>query len=149
MKTKGWFPKPIQAGSLLFAATLVGVACSESSDYVYVEPATVQEAGDELWQIELTESGARRTGLEVVEVAMQMVGGVERLVVPYSAVTYHFDGTTWTYTNPSTLTYIREPIEIDYIDGTLAVLLDGPDVGTNVVTVGAAELYGVEFGIGK
>jgi hypothetical protein len=29
------------------------------------------------------------------------------------------------------------------------VLDDGPAVGTAVVTVGAAELYGVEFGIGK
>ena len=77
------------------------------------------------------------------------VEGSERLVVPYSAVMYHFDGSTWTYTNPAPLTYVREPIEIDYIDGNTVVLDRGPAVGTVVVSVGAAELYGVEFGIGK
>ena len=34
------------------------------------------------------------------------------------------------------------------IDGDLAVLSHGPPSGTEVVTVGAAELFGAEFGIG-
>ena len=57
--------------------------------------------------------------------------------------------TDFTYTNPEPLLFIRAPIKIDYIDGDVAVLDDGPEVGTAVVTVGAAQLYGVEFGIGK
>ncbi|MGI9607631.1 MAG: hypothetical protein ACR2P0_15995 [Acidimicrobiales bacterium] len=139
---------------LIVAAVLVTVglaatACSSSSDYVYVDPAAVEEVDANLWQIELTERAAERTGLETVEVATHQVDGVDRLCIPYSAVMYHFDGTEWTYTNPSALTYVREPIEIDYIEGDLAILNTGPDVGTVVVSVGAAELYGVEFGIGK
>ena len=134
---------------LLITAGLLGSACSSSSDYVYVSPATVEEISADLWQVELTEQAASRTGLETIDVAIHQVDGVERLGIPYSAVIYHFDGTEWTYTNPSALTYIREPIEIDFIEGDLAILTSGPEVGTTVVSVGAAELYGVEFGVGK
>ena len=133
----------------LLALSLGAVACSDSSDYVYVSPASVEEIDTDLWQIELTERAVERTGVETTEVAMESVRGTEQLTVPYSAVMYHFDGTTWTYTNPEPLVYVRAPIEIDFIEGDIAVLSAGPDVGTVVVTVGAAELYGVEFGIGK
>jgi len=33
--------------------------------------------------------------------------------------------------------------------GTMAVLDHGPAPGTRVVTAGAAELFGTEFGVGK
>ena len=139
----------IRVVGALLALSLAAVACSDSSDYVYVSPASVEEIDAGLWQIELTARAAERTGVETAELAMENVGGTEQLTVPYSAVMYHFDGTTWTYTNPEPLIYVRAPIEIDFIDGDMAVLSDGPDVGTVVVSVGAAELYGVEFGIGK
>ena len=124
-------------------------ACSSSSDYVYVEPASTEEAGPDLWQVELTPAAADRTGIETTAVLAEDVDGVERLVIPYSAVMYHYDGTTWTYTNPTGQVYLRAPIEIEMIDGDRAVLTAGPPPGSTVVTVGAAELYGVEFGIGK
>jgi hypothetical protein len=57
-------------------------------------------------------------------------------------------GETWVYTNPEPLTFIREPIAIDYIDGDQVVLSDGPSPGTKVVTVAVAELYGTETGVG-
>ena len=44
--------------------------------------------------------------------------------------------------------YLREPIEIDRIDGDNAVLTTGPEAGTPVVTVGASELWGFEHGVG-
>jgi hypothetical protein len=53
------------------------------------------------------------------------------------------------YTNPSPLTFVRHAIHIDHIQGDLAVLSDGPPVGTALVIVGAAELFGAETGIGK
>ena len=128
---------------------LAASACSDGSDYVYVDPASVEEVGTELWSITLTARAAERTGIETSEVAMAAIDGEDRLVVPYSAVMYHYDGTTWSYVDHGELTYIREPIVIDHIAGDTAVLDDGPAVGTAVVSVGAAELYGVEFGIGK
>lgn len=72
-----------------------------------------------------------------------------RKVVPYAAVLYDAHGDTWVYTNPEPLIFVRHRISVDYIDGDLAVLSDGPPSGTAVVTVGAAELFGTEFEIGK
>ena len=43
----------------------------------------------------------------------------------------------------------REPIDVERIDGDVAVVRSGPAAGTPVVTVGAAELWGFEFGVGK
>jgi hypothetical protein len=74
--------------------------------------------------------------------------GALRKVVPHSAVIYGAHGESWVYTSPEALTYIRHPITIDYIEADLAVLSDGPPVGTEVVTVGVAELFGTEFEVG-
>ena len=72
-----------------------------------------------------------------------------RKVVPYASVIYDLQGDTWTYANPEPLAFVRHRIIVDYIDGDLAFLLDGPPVGTAVVVVGAAELLGVELGVGQ
>ena len=67
------------AAVVLLAALIVGAsACSSSSDYVYVQPASVQEAGPDLWQIQLTPSAAERTGIETTEVIVDIVEGAER-----------------------------------------------------------------------
>jgi hypothetical protein len=82
-----------------------------------------------------------------VELALTGSGAV-RTVIPYGALIYDLNGDTWVYTSPEPRTYIRETITVDYIDGDLAVLVEGPAAGTEVVTAGAAELYGEEFGVG-
>jgi len=69
-----------------------------------------------------------------------------RRVVPTSAILYDAKGKTWVYTNPEPLVFVRHAVNIDYIDGDRAVLSDGPASGTAVVTVGAAELLGTEYG---
>jgi hypothetical protein len=85
-----------------------------------------------------------------VLVELSMLGsGTLRKVVPYSAVIYDLTGETWVYTVPEPLTYVRQPITVNYIEGDTAVLVDGPDTGTLVATVGVAELYGVDTGVGK
>lgn len=72
-----------------------------------------------------------------------------RKVVPYSAVLYGVNGETWVYTSPEPLVFVRQPIAIDYIEDDLAILSEGPEAGTAVVTVGAAELFGAETGVSK
>ena len=85
-----------------------------------------------------------------VRVELTLAGSeMEQLVVPYAAVIYGLNGETWAYTSPEPLTFVRHLISIDYIEGDLAVLSEGPPAGTAVVTVGAVELFGAEFGIGK
>ncbi len=74
--------------------------------------------------------------------------GTLRKVVPHSSLIYGAHGETWVYTSPEPLSYVRHPVSVDYIENDLAVLSDGPPVGTDVVTVGVAELYGTEFEVG-
>jgi hypothetical protein len=76
-------------------------------------------------------------------------GETARKVVDYAAIVYEPKGDTAVYTNPSPLVFVREPVKVDSIDGGLAVLASGPPAGTAVVTVGTAELLGMEFGVGK
>ena len=61
---------------------------------------------------------------------------------------YDLHGDTWTYTSPESLTFVRHAISIDYIEGDVAILKDGPPSGATIVIVGAAELFGTEFGVG-
>lgn len=68
-------------------------------------------------------------------------------VIPYSAVVYDTDGSTWTYVNTKPRTFVRERISINAIEGFSALLSRGPAVGTAVVTVGAPELLGTEYEI--
>jgi hypothetical protein len=76
------------------------------------------------------------------------VGATKRKVVPYSALIYDPHGQTWVYTGPKPRTFVRHKVEVDYIQGHVAVLKDGPPTGTVVASVGVAELYGTEFKLG-
>ena len=85
-----------------------------------------------------------------VRLAMMASGTTPRKLVPYAAVIYDVNGGTWVYTKePNALSFVRQSITVDYIEGDLAFLIEGPPVGTEVVTVGGAELYGAETGVSK
>jgi hypothetical protein len=137
---------------LILAALLLG-ACSQTqaADAASkVQPAVVEPIeGTELNRLTLTEKAAERLDLQTAQVSEEQVDGTQRLVVPYSALIYDLEGKTWIYINPQPLTYVREPVTVDYIEGDMAVLVDGPATGTAVVTVGVPELYGADTGIGK
>jgi hypothetical protein len=45
------------------------------------------------------------------------------------------------------LTFVPQEVVIARIDGDTAILTSGPAPGTEVVTVGAAELLGAEYGV--
>lgn len=120
------------------------VACSSGADGpdAEVEPYVKESTeGSDLSRLTLTAKAAERLGIEVAEVADN--------VVAYGAVLYDTDGNTFLYTNPEPLTFVRAPIVVDYIEGDRAGLASGPPAGTKVVVVGAAELVGIEFGVGK
>ena len=69
--------------------------------------------------------------------------------MPYAAVIYDAEGATWTFVELEPGVYQREPITIVSVDadGQNVRLSAGPAPGTEVVTVAAAELVGVEAGI--
>jgi hypothetical protein len=60
-------------------------------------------------------------------------------------VYYDAKGDAWIYVNTKPLVFERRRVGVERVAGELAVLSDGPPVGTPVVTVGAALLYGAEI----
>jgi hypothetical protein len=117
-------------------------------------PATVQRVpGTEFSRVTLTAKAAERLEIQTAPVREAAVtrsgnGGGMRKVIPYSAVLYDAQSDTWVYTNPEPLVFVRHRIRVDYIEGDVAVLSDGPPSGTKVVTAGAALLFSTEFEVG-
>ena len=132
------------AVGLMAGLALAGCA-DKSSESELKGPATLVETdGKEVPQVVLTDKAVERLGIEFAAITEE--AGAK--VVPYAAVMYDPDGKTWAYTSPKALTFERSPITVTSITGEKAFLSAGPASGTEVVTVGQAELLGVESGIG-
>ena len=71
------------------------------------------------------------------------------LVIPWSAVLHDIQGATWVYENTAAQTFVRRPVEVRSVANNQAVLARAPAAGAKIVTVGAVELFGAEFGVGK
>jgi hypothetical protein len=97
--------------------------------------------GTDLSRVILTEKAAQRIDIQTVSVS--------GTVIPYAAVIYDTEGNTWIYTNPEPLVFVRQSIVVDSIEGDEAILSQGLDSGTIVVTLGVSELYGAETGVSK
>ena len=81
-----------------------------------------------------------------MRVELPMIGAEEKQkVVPYSAIYYDGKGTPWVYVTSTPLVYERQRVAIERVAGDLAVLTEGPAVGTMVVSVGASMLFGTEI----
>ena len=70
-------------------------------------------------------------------------------MVPWSAVIHDIYGGTWVYARTAPQVYSRIRVLVEYVDGDLAVIKDGPKLNSVVVTAGAAELFGTEVGFAK
>jgi hypothetical protein len=113
------------------------------------EPAVVEAIeGSDVSRVTLTQQASDRLGIQTAEIAEKNASGGTRLVAPYSAVIYETDGSTWVYTNPEPLVFIRQAVTVETIQGEEAILAEGPEAGTKVVTVGGAMLFGAEHGVG-
>jgi hypothetical protein len=127
----------------MVAAGLTVSGCGGSSESAAPsEPAHITKIAGGINRITLTADAARRIDLKTAPVESE---GAET-VIPYEAVLYDPDGAAWTYTNPRPLVFQRAEITVQSIDGKRAILTRGPAAGTAVVTVGATELWGVEYG---
>jgi hypothetical protein len=142
------------AAAALVALSLLSAACARSPELLASEQASsdVQvEAipGSDLSRVTLSQVGLERLGIATAPVreTSTPVHGARKSVA-FSAVLYDADGKAWVYTNPEARTYVRESIAVERVDGDLAYLRDGPKAGTAVVTVGVAELFGAEYGVG-
>ena len=140
--------------ALVISAVIAGLNLSSDPQAVAElaskgEPAKVEQVeGSELSRVILSEKAAERLAIQTEPVRDEQVSGAQRKVIPYGAVLYDAQGKTWTYTSPEPLTFVRQEITVDRIEGDLAILTEGPPLGTSVVKVGAAELIGTEYGVG-
>lgn len=127
---------------LVFAALLLP-ACGPTLERAEkINPVTLEEIeGTEFKRVILTEKAAERIDVQTAS--------VRGTVIPYAAVIYDTEGNTWIYTNPEPLVFVRQPIVVDRIEGDQAILSQGLDLDTIVVTLGVSELYGAETGVSK
>jgi hypothetical protein len=70
-------------------------------------------------------------------------------VLPWSAVIHDIYGGQWVYEELGEGKFVRRRVEVEWVQDGHAVLRRGPPVGASIVTAGAAELSGTEFGFAK
>lgn len=134
---------------LMVAAAIAACGQAPAAVKPKVEAVTVEAIpGSELERLTLSDQAFKRLGVQTSPVAAGPAGQAGRTSVPYSALVYDAAGATWTYTNPSPLVFVRHEVDVDRISADQALLSAGPAIGTPVVTVGAAELWGIETGVG-
>jgi hypothetical protein len=122
--------------------SLAGCAEIESVTAEPYEPAHLESTGpDKPKRVILTEEAVQRTELQTTTVRLED-GDLE---VEHAALVYDQKGNPWVFTVIGPRTYVRAPIEIKEIDDELMILASGPPPGTEVVTVGAIELWGTEL----
>jgi hypothetical protein len=141
-------PKHLFSAGLVIGAAAILAGCATATP-AETPPALIKQvAGSQIPQLQLTERAVQRLGIVTQPVRQATTAGQPaHEVIPYSAVVYDTDGSTWTYVNTAARTYERKPITVAEIDGETALLSAGPTAGLAVVTVGAAELLGTEYDI--
>ncbi|NIP26289.1 hypothetical protein GWN28_04775 [candidate division KSB1 bacterium] len=127
-------------------------ACQKQHGADHAEhPAVVEQIpGSEISKVTLTAKAIKRLDVQMDKVREEKVARSisARKVVPYSSLIYDPYGNTWVYTSPEPRTFVRQKVQVDYIEDDIAILKDGPPPGTVVASVAVAELYGTEFEVG-
>jgi cobalt-zinc-cadmium efflux system membrane fusion protein len=99
---------------------------------------------------ELTNTdGQLRPGQRMSVALTTRTAGTKGIAVPISAVLYDMHGGAWVYTNSAPHEYRRQRVEFIQNQRSSAILARGLSAGVKVVSAGAAELFGTEFGAGK
>jgi hypothetical protein len=133
------------AAGLLSVFTLAACATSQA-ETASEPPAVVQEiAGSDVKKVTLTVEAAKAINITTAPVVQGP--GPGQLTIPYAALIYYLDGSTWTYTATGEREFVRVPITVASISGMQATLSEGPRAGTPVVVVGAPEVLGAELEI--
>jgi hypothetical protein len=141
----GWWIAAAAAAAAGVVAVLAVVSRGSAGEAPAATAAVEQHvAGGAFPRVTLTAAAAGRLGVRTA--AVQRAGAGTASVIPYDAVLYDADGAAWTYTSPKHLVFQRQDISVARIDGNSAVLSKGPPPGALVVTVGATEIWGVEYG---
>ena len=155
-----WIKVPVYVGDLARLAPdrdaeVGGLADAPGAPVRKAKPVAAPPSGDPLaatvhvfYEVE-NRDGALRPG-QRVGVTLPMRGEEQSLVVPLAALLRDIHGDAWVYEKTAEHTYTRRRVLVDRVAGDSAVLAGGRlKPGAEVVTAGAAELFGSEFGGAK
>ncbi len=147
MSSKTATRRAFQGFVVAVAATATLAACAEievplAEPY---EPAHLESTGpDQPARVILTDEAQRRVQLQTTLVKPH---GAD-VSVDHAALVYDKKGKPWVFTVIGPLTYVRAAVGIKEVDeNNVLILSSGPPAGTEVVTVGAIELWGTELEI--
>lgn len=134
------------AGGLI---ALMGCGGAGASGTGPEEPSArlVAVSGVEQQAVLLPARAEERLGVRTSPVREPAAGQAGTGVVPFASLLYDAEGGTWVYASTEPRTYLRQPVTVETIRGEDVVLSGGPPVGTPVVTVAVAELFGAETGV--
>jgi hypothetical protein len=125
-------------------ATSAGCAEIESVTAEPYEPAALEATGpDKPARVILTEEAVDRVALQTTEV--KALG--KDLTVDHAALVFDKAGKPWVFSVVGPRAYVRATVTIKEVQDNVVTLSAGPPAGTQVVTVGAIELWGAELGI--
>jgi hypothetical protein len=128
----------------LAVAMSAGCAEIESTTAEPYEPAALESTGpDKPARVILTEEAVDRVALQTTEV--KTLG--KDLTVDHAALVFDKAGKPWVFAVVGPRTYVRASVSIKEVQDNVVTLSAGPPAGTQVVTVGAIELWGAELGI--
>lgn len=135
----------MQHSQWIILATVVALPLLGCGDAAGVkQPAEVHATVIE-GRITLSATAAKRLEIAFAEIK----GTPEKLEAPYNGLLYDANGGEWVFVSPATNVFVRAPVKVDSIVGEKVHYTKGPPAGTKIVTMGAAELFGIEFGVGK
>ena len=148
-----WLRMPVYAGerSAILAAAPAQVETLSGEALGSTRPVTAPPTGDPLSatvDFYYQAPAALRLG-EKVSIGVPVRASRALRHVPSSAIVFDVNGGTWVYQSAADHRYVRRRVFLQHTMAGNAYLATGPLAGTPVVTAGAAELWGVEFGAGK
>jgi RND family efflux transporter MFP subunit len=153
-----WIRVPVYAGDAASfnrtaAATVHGLSGPQSGPVLRAAPVAAPPSADPTAasvDLYYEVPGASLRPGQRVGITIATSGAAARgLVVPLAAVVRDMSGGSWVYERADSVTFVRRRVEVGRVVDGRAVLSSGPATGTPVVTAGAAELFGTEFGAGK
>ena len=133
-------------GCVVAVAVAMSAGCAEIESVTAepYEPAALESTGpDKPARVILTEEAVDRVALQTTEV--KALG--KDLTVDHAALVFDKVGKPWVFSVIGPRTYVRAAVTIKEVQDNVVTLSAGPPAGTQVVTVGAIELWGAELGI--
>jgi cobalt-zinc-cadmium efflux system membrane fusion protein len=154
-----WIRVPIYVGDLgdidaTAAASIVPLGGAPSKALTQAQPvaappsATALASSLDLFFEMPNKATAFRPG-QRLGVTLALKSDQDNLVVPWSAVVHDIHGGAWVYEQLEPTKFLRRRVLLKHVQDDIAVLVDGPAVGTHVVVDGAEELFGIEVGFAK